>query len=108
MTLMMKHAMHVLAKSLIIATIVLASSVYAVAASEITGSLSSDGSTDTNNNRTTIVNRTSEEHTLGGTVVAGVSDNQDTTAIPSNIIVWSIVALGLAVAVSYQIGRRSV
>ena len=95
-----------IAKSLIIVCMMIGFMTHVAVASEITGTLSSDGSAGDRSNTAEIMNTTNRD-SLSGRVVSGVNSSQTNYATVSAIL-WTIsLALLLTLGASFFYWRRS-
>jgi hypothetical protein len=98
----------ILASCLLVACILFGFGAGMAVASEITGTLSSDGSTDQDTNAAPITDQNENARTLSGTVVGGVNDSTGDFAALETIL-WPVsLALLFMLGVYFLHFRRSV
>jgi len=102
---------HILLPLFVVATI-FASIALPAEASEITGTLNSDGSNnqsveyDTEENETAAIMQSGGHDRISGTVIGGIIDDQNASMIPTLLIWFSAFLLLLAIILSYIFWRK--
>lgn len=108
---MTHNTQRTLATVLLFMVVVLVGTTHTVSASEVTGTLSSDGSSETTNSgsaggvgATTVIDMKGD-HTLSGTVVNGMEDQGSNSSLST--VLWSLSAvLVVAILATVYLRRR--